>query len=259
MKYTLIFLLSFFLSGCNLLPGSKSKSGSESQDLVIDHTLAPVANYDYTYPLNILPSRNESANLPEFYPIGFSPSGSFAFILRPCNGGCGCCTHNLVIQNLLNDKMETIYEIRKSDFDIAVHEKDWKTDFNNIRKKLMLSDISQSKFKLNTESVFFDANGDHRYQIIVNQFKKESQDPNAYGSGMKLTYSVVVKMDDFKTKKISFGEVENGISLEYLGFLRSPYNDQLAVVFNKKSFGFEAEVDNDIIIVGCNLNPIYFK
>jgi hypothetical protein len=258
MKYIFILLLLITFAGCknnaeNTEAGQENQNDIDIEEAEIDRP-KPL-NFNYTYPKNILSKRDGDMDF-ELYPIGFSPEGHFAYINRPCAGGCGCCRHDMHIQNLLSDKVEVSHNINNEVFDSRDHLKDWKMDFRNIKKMLISKGISQSEMFLETNKVFYDKDGIHKYEIKVG--KKESYDPESeYGN--KITYSVFVKMDDVKSKRITHGDFTDGVDFEYVGFIRSPFGEQLAVVLNKKTRGFEAEIFSDIVVVGCNLDPKYFR
>jgi hypothetical protein len=135
-------------------------------------------------------------------------------------------------------------------------ETDWKRNFKSIQRRLAESRISQSEFKLQKGRAFTDKKGSHNYQLSI----KTGASPGTDGYDMApiLNYSLYVTMDGRKSKKISSGKFENAVGLEYLGYLRSPFSEQIVLVFSRKSRGFENETDNDIMVVGCHLDPSYY-
>lgn len=258
MRRTILpLLIVLFLSSCNettqkdsntplLVPSDRNNVDSKSNLL----------NFNYTYPDNILQSRDEE-NRKEFFPIGFSPEGNFAYINRPCNGGCGCCTHDIIIQDLLTDKIETqLSLIPTSEIGSQSHMDSWTTNFSKIERALKLKGISQSAMQLENETEFNDSYNRHSYQIKVNKRVKENIEYPEEGDEM--SYSVDVTIDKRKTKRITYGKINSAYDLEYMGFIRSPFSDLVTIILNKKQRGFEAEITNDLVAVGCHLDPNFY-
>lgn len=233
---------------------NKSQFGSNT-DSISKESNSTVLNFNYNYPKNILPSRDEENGL-EFYPIGFSPEGNFAYINRPCSN-CGCCTHDLIIQDLLTDKIETNLTIRSADGSyLKNHLPDWNYNFSNIERSLKLKGISQSQLRIESGLIFNDKYNQHTYEVKINKRVKE----NTYSpeEGDELTYSVYVTIDNSKSKRITYGKIENSYDLEYIGFIRSPFSDIVSILLNKRTRGFEAEIDNEIVAIGCHLDPSFY-
>jgi hypothetical protein len=256
-------LLLISVLGCKQSKENDEKTEVEPNTEVIETTTnSTTLNFNYKYPKNLIPQRNEE-NSPELYAIGFSPEGNFAYIDRPCSGGCGCCTHDVIIQDLLTDKIESVIDIKtpSEDGEIHDHVKNWSDHFSKIEKNLKLKGISQTSLQINKSKSFTDEITKHRYDIKI--FKKEQQNQNdnedvGLWDGNKIIYNVYVTINDGKSKRITKGVIQNGIDLEYIGFIRSPYTDMIAVILNKKSTGFELETFNEVVVVGCQLDPSFY-
>lgn len=254
--FTTLFMLLIF-TNCNetkvienspplLVPTQSSETQSNSY----------VLNFNYNYPQNIIRSRDEE-NRVEFYPIGFSPEGNFAYINRPCDGGCGCCTHDIIIQDLLTDKIETqLSLVPTEEMGSQSHLESWIKNFSKVEKALKLKGISQSSLQIKSSSSFIDDITSHKYDIKINKKVKENEYSAEQGS--ELSYSVYVTIDNGKTKRITKGVFQYAYDLEYLGYIRSPYSDMIAVVLNKKQRGFEGDINNDVVVVGCHLDPSFY-
>lgn len=253
---TILLLLSLFIS-CN---ESKVKEKNPLLQVPIQsdnkETKSTTLNFRYNYPENIISSRNEE-NRVEFYPIGFSPEGNFAYINRPCDGGCGCCTHDIIIQDLLTDKIETQLSLAPTEeMGTQSHLESWNKNFSKVEKALKLKGISQSSLQIRSSSSFIDDITSHKYDIKINKKVKE----NEYSAeqGGEMSYSVYVTIDNGKTKRITKGVFQYAYDLEYLGYIRSPYSDMIAVVLNKKQRGFEGDINDDVVVVGCHLDPSFY-
>jgi hypothetical protein len=257
----IVLLISIL--GCKQPKENNETTKVEPNTEVIETTTnSTTLNFNYKYPKNLIPERNEE-NSPELYAIGFSPEGNFAYIDRPCSGGCGCCRQDIIIQDLLTDKIESVIDIKtpSEDGEIHDHVKNWSDHFSKIEKNLKLKGISQTSLQINKSKSFTDEITKHSYDIKIN--KKVQRDLYDDGGGDewegdKITYTVYVTINDGKSKRITKGEIQSGIDLEYIGFIRSPYTDMIAVILNKKSTGFELETFNDVVVVGCQLDPSFY-
>jgi len=256
-KYILSFLTLIAISSCNEsnVIDNKSQFGSNT-DSIAKESISTVLNFNYKYPKNIFYSRDEENNT-EFYPIGFSPEGNFAYINRACNNFCGCCTHQIIIQDLLTDKIETDLSIANpNEVGNISYIDEWQSNFNKIEKGLKLKGISQSNLKFERTTSFYNNDNNHKYDIKIN--KKVLKDRPGQSFGPDLAYSVYVTLDNNKTKRITSGKLEAGIDLKFIGFIRSPFNDMIAVVFESESYGIEMDIFNEIIVVGCQLDPSFY-
>jgi hypothetical protein len=248
-----------------LLLGCKGKTGNSENALGRDETNASDSerrtSTNYKYPENIFQELGTGEDAVSMYAIGFSSNGNFAYINRPCNGGCGCCTHEVVIQDLFSDKKIHRVDISKSNVrnensdDIQDFNACWKYNFSKVRNLLIENGIRQINLRINKSDLI--KIGNDRYQIsfskkIVNDFKCGA------GPGESIDYYIVANLNNTKSKTISKGNIFCGYDMEYLGYVKSPFSNQIALFFNELSYGFEAEKASNVKIVGCMLDPSYF-
>lgn len=256
-------LLLISVLGCKQPKENNETTKVEPNTEVIETTTnSTTLNFNYKYPKNLIPERNEE-NSPELYAIGFSPEGNFAYIDRPCSGGCGCCTHDVIIQDLLTDKIESVINLNtpSEDGEIDDHVKNWSDHFSKIEKNLKLKGISQTSLQINKRKSFTDEITRNSYNIKINKKIQREIYDNGDGDeyeGDKITYTVHVTINDGKSKRITKGVIGDAVDLEYLGFIRSPYTNMIAVILNKKSRGYQFEISNDVVVVGCQLDPSFY-
>jgi hypothetical protein len=257
LKHCIHLIIIGILSSCGL-SNNNEKKGSKSSipNTVEQESNSTVLNFNYRYPRNVLPPRQNEYSY-EFYPIGFSPEGNFAYINRPCNGGCGCCTHEILIQDLLTDKIETKLSIlNPSEFENTSHVESWNSNFSSIEKALKLKGISQKNFQIENMMSFYNKDKSHKYDIKINKNMLPPHDNQTYSND--LSYEVYATIDNQKTKRITYGKIQEAKDLEYIGFIRSPFTDIIAVILNQQSYGYEGEVSNKLIAIGCHLDPSFY-
>ena len=251
MKFLFQFILLIFLSmffSCN-----SNKSNNTTKDetsISVDETSTEVKVKTYVYPNNLFSENNEV----NFYYIGFNTTGQVAYIQRPCNGGCGCCTHNIVIQDLTTDKKVATLNLMGPEMaSIEDHKADWIRNKERIATFLNSYGIVQTPLNLNKSNLINYNN--NTFKVTSTHYLMD--DPTAM-SGSKMIYSASVLLNNFKSKIVTSGKQNDGESFEYLGCLKSPFSNQLALLFNKRYRGFEAEVENEVVVVGCIMDPQFF-
>jgi len=258
MKTISLSLLFVLLFSCSNKDSSKkdddgnrieNESNNEENDALV------VKKLTYTYPKNLLKKISTESEPIEFYCIGFNSNGYLAYIDRPCNGGCGCCTHDIIIQDLLTDKVVKSYSfLQHLNLEtVEDHVEQWNKLKEEGSQFLRVNNIEQIPIGLNNNSSM--QYGGHSFQIKFST--KSSQNP-AYDIGSDISYTVRMEIDGEKSKIISSGKITEGYFFKYLGYLKSPFNNQVAILFQKSMHGFEGETINEVLVVGCTLDPIYF-
>lgn len=251
MKFIFQFIIVIFISAffsCN--SNNNNNQTKDETAISVDVTSNEANIKTYVYPSNLFPQKNELS----FYCIGFNTTGQVAFIDRPCNGGCGCCTHNIIIQDLTTDKIVSTLNLMGPEINsIEDHKADWIINKDRVATFLNSYGIVQNPLNVNNSNLINYNN--NTFKVTSSHYLMD--DPSAmYGS--KLFYSASVLLNNFKTKVVTSGNQIDGESFEYLGYLKSPFSNQLALLFNKRSRGFEAEIDNEVVVVGCIMDPKFF-
>ncbi|MCX6293877.1 MAG: hypothetical protein NT127_06240 [Sphingobacteriales bacterium] len=251
MKFLSQFILVTFLSmffACN--SNKNNNTAKDETAISLDETSTEVTRKTYVYP-NDLFAENNVLN---FYCIGFNTTGQIAYVDRPCDGGCGCCTHNIIIQDLTTDKIVSTLNLMGPEINsIEDHKADWIRNKDRVATFLNSFGIVQNPLNVNHSNLI---NYDNNTFKVTPSYYLEN-DPSAM-SGSKMNYSASVLLNNVKSKTVTSGKENDGESFEYLGYLKSPYSNQLALLFNKKYRGFEAEPVNDVVVVGCIMDPKFF-
>jgi hypothetical protein len=251
MKFLLQFILVIFLSSLFACNSNKNSNTAKDETAIsIDETSTEVNIKTYFYPSNLFTQNNEL----NFYCIGFNTTGQIAYVDRPCNGGCGCCTHNIIIQDLTTDKIVATLNLIGPEIDATEdHKSDWIKNKDRIAPFLNSYGIVQTPLNINNSNII--NNNNNSFKVTSTHYLMD--DPSAmYGS--KMIYSASVLLNNFKSKIVTSGKEIDGESFEYLGYLKSPFSNQLALLFDKRYKIFEAELVNEVVVVGCILDPKFF-
>jgi hypothetical protein len=241
-----IFISTFF--ACN---SNENKNQTKDETAISVYENSNEANIKtYVYPANLFAQTSEL----NFYCIGFNTTGQIAYVDRPCNGSCGCCTHDIVIQDLTTDKIVSTLNLMGPEINsIEDHKADWIKNKDRIAPFLNSYGIVQNPLNVNNSNLINYNN--NTFKITSTHYLMD--DPTSmYGS--KMIYSASVLLNNIKSKIVTSGKQNDGESFEYLGYLKSPFSNQLALLFNKRSRGFEAEIENEVVVVGCIMDPKFF-
>jgi hypothetical protein len=240
---SIILAISFcFFSSCNTNKNNNTENDETTINLKDD--FSEDESRTYVYPKNIF---SESEKI-EFYLIGFNSTGQIAYIDRPFSDG-----HNIIIQDLTTDKkVATLDLIGYRNDETEDPKKDWIRNKDKIANFLRSYGIVQKKLHPNKSNLINYKN--NMYKITSNQYTVDDATANTM---TKLVYSASVLLNNVKRKTVTSGQQVDGESFEYLGYLKSPFSNQLGLLFNKKYSVLCNEV-NEIVVVGCIMDPEYF-
>ena len=93
---------------------------------------------DYFYPpekmnLSLQERFGSVFNNPEFYPIGWSDDGLFAYKMIYCDVGCGCCSNSIIIQSAKSVKIIDHFMLPSDEDEFEGTEEDkWRESTRNI-------------------------------------------------------------------------------------------------------------------------------
>jgi hypothetical protein len=200
----------------------------------------------------------------QFFPIGWSRDGKFAYYYEPVDEACGCYYAHLVIQDMRTDKV--LYEFKYSQDDDPDPKTGDMRGPDNIRKlwrkeQRLFSDKLREHQIVPGGSVLLGKTftiGGRSY--TAKAITKIGTHPD-YGDervehltftltspklGTKTLYDVQFKKEDY------WGMLDAGV----LGAIKSPFGDRVAVVGMEINRGWEGPPHNgDVRIVGATLNP----
>ena len=186
--------------------------------------------------------------IPNFYPIGWSKDGKFAYKITRCDDMCGCCTNGISIIDAITDQ-----EVEYLDFgegggefpDITTKDSSIKVRETLLRNDIVIGSVNTL---INSEKI-------NNYNIVLHQKKLNIQ---KY-SGSDIEYNLMVGNNKIGYKTVSKGLIEdNHIDLQYLGYFINPYEDRILILISSCQRGIELTDYHYLNFFGCNLNPKTF-
>ena len=219
---------------------------------------------DYFYPpekmnLSLQERFGSVFNNPEFYPIGWSDDGLFAYKMIYCDGGCGCCSNSIIIQSAKSDKIIDHFMLPSDEDEFEGTEEDkWRESTRNINAFLNKYNIENTGLgKLYTSKRVNDFN-----IILRTNSIQYNTDENCYHleNDVVTTYNIQVGNKDLGYKTITKKEAEciYESDINYVGYFKSPFENRIIVVIAEEHQGFEAETEYDLYFYGCGLKPQSF-
>lgn len=228
-------------------------SATSERETMTEEATAPEKeefNFNYTYPDNILHQKDM-----EFYPIGFSKDGLFAYLSRPCSNGCGCCSHTIRIQNIFTDKIVSELALSENSEHVENHLQNWNAKERSVISLLRSKGVSQIPMEvIPDKEIEFKG---HSYEVRVS--KSETPNTDSYYIYPTINYNVKVAMDQRGSGTlVTKGQIINGLSFKYIGYILSPYTDQVMLLFESVEGGFENVKESTIIPIGVTFDPKLF-
>lgn len=187
-----------------------------------------------------------------FYPIGWSKDGVFAYYLEPADEACGCYFARLVIQDLRTDKIlwERSYNSDGKPEDTL--EKYWTKNQKEFSRKLAQYGIrAQRQFALQNSAV------NYQQDVLTPEIKVNTTVENEYEVAGNVVVQLISKEKGKKTiyeKKYNPKKHESFRDAEIAGSLLSPFEPRAAIVTVETHRGWEGPPHvTKIRIVGTTL------
>lgn len=187
----------------------------------------------------------------EFYPIGWSKNGAFAFFVEPADEACGCYFADLVIQDLRTDKILWRREYRGEEGGAETLEQYWAKNKKEFSRKL-------AEYGIRAQKQFVVQNPTVNFQTDV--LTPELSD-NTTGEDFEVAGDVVLQLiSKQKGKKTVYKKTydpknyEGFLGAEIAGILMSPFEPRAAIVIVETRRGYEGPPHTtQIRIVGTSL------
>lgn len=198
----------------------------------------------------------------QFYPIGWSRDGKFAYYYEPVDEACGCYFANLVIQDMRTDKVLWEFKYRGDDNadpktgDMPPEDtirKLWKKNARLFSEKLREHGIVASPSVLSPKT--FTAGG---VSYTAKGILKMGKNPD-YGEERVDKFTFTLTSPKLGTKTLgsidhSKEEYWYALDAAILGVIKSPFEPRVAIVGMEVNRGWEGPPHNgDIHIVGASL------
>lgn len=253
----------------------KGKSATE-EILNSNQNIQPfVAKSSYPQPQELVYSENQknegypNSLYPNFFPIGWSRDGKFAYAEEPVDEACGCYFLNIYIQDMYSDKMvwswrvelneEQSYNPEKGN--IFYFKKNWNNNNALFTQKLNQYQIEPITFSNLEKLPLQIADNDYNFRITNNSFYEQGSDQQVIGStSIALIVNGIEKKKIFKKKYSDVFEGHNysiTLSNRILGYFKSPYENRIAVFLLTENKGYEGiPTVMNFDIIGCDLNNV---
>lgn len=211
------------------------------------------------------PEPDENGYVPiltgNFYPIGFSKNGKFAYYVEPPDEACGCYIAELIIQDLRTDKILWEYRYMDDQADAPgdeTLETHWKKNEKKFSEQLNKYGIEhQEQFVQHNPSISF-GNDIFAPELDVNI---------ETDGGFEVDGTVTLWLKSKKKgKKIIYEKTynpkdTNGFrNADVSGVLKSPFESRVAVIIVEEQRGWEGPPNTaQVRIVGSDLTSGFKK
>lgn len=213
-------------------------------------------SYQREYPGQVFYTEN-------FYPIGWSKNGNFAYYIEPVDEACGCYFAKLFIMDLVSDKVLWTFE-HEGDF-IDEDRKAGKPyslpTLWRANQKLFSAKLREHGIESQTGVSLRSFPASYKGDILTADFKAQQraglgEDARIYGVVGKLLLQLNSKRHgkktvlDFSYKQDDFLPLYAGM----LGYVQSPFEPRIAVILMEIFRGYEGPPNTGSVrIVGANL------
>lgn len=197
------------------------------------------------------PSSNTTNYIPkEFYPIGWSRNGKFAFLFIPANEASDCNYAELVIQDMVTD--EIVYRKNSREYcdgNEPLFSRAWNDLSPIITPVLNQFQIEQvGGITINQLPYLYNGN---RYDFHLYNRTENYYD---YGQTIAAASVISLKVNGVLGKKVygktygSSGPLYNGV----VGYLKSPFENRIAAFYALEYRGYEGPPNViDFELIGC--------
>lgn len=206
--------------------------------------------------------------IPEnFYPIGWSRDGKFAYYVEPVDEACGCYFAMLVIQDMRTDK--EVWKFKYSQDDSYVGDKMtgpgdirslWKKNQKLFSEKLAENGIVASRSVMLGKTF---TSGGRRF--TASAMKKRGPNADGYEDRVNL-YTISLSAPKLGTKKVFTSEDHTKddywfmLDAGLIGVISSPFEDRVAIIAVEVMRGYEGPPHTgDIRLVGADLKSGFEK
>jgi hypothetical protein len=239
IKSAVIFLLITLISACTTSDKKGGDPKDPAENVEVDQPeiveVEPELPKDYSLPTKLKYAVAEGYDLmTEFYPIGWSADGKFAFVREPADEACGCYFFDIVIMDMVSDKI--LWEWKFNDDGAGETMKSvWKKNYALLKSKLLENKIIQASDFALGKSTF-------NYKNVKYTLEDESSSNSDWDYGKIQSFRITLSASGLGTKTVkvqSYDEYDMILSLEVVGQLKSPYEDRIAVIYSEIQRGYE--------------------
>jgi hypothetical protein len=241
MRHSLFFIVFAILlfSSCNGCRNDESVTGENTNDslgYISGNNQGDFQSHEYSLPIELEYGRMGKEFLyDKFFPIGWSKSGKFAYIVEPADEASGLYWFEIVILDIVNKKI--IWNWKPEESEEGNLESTWEENYQLFKKHLTESEIlQQQKMELKPAKTTYKGND---YELVLD--KKNITDPD-FGFEVVKESNITLVSDELGRKlvaNIKEDAYSRVIGAILPGYLLSPFDDRIVVVFRKERVGYE--------------------
>jgi len=234
MKFWCWLSMLAVLSGCaHERNSSFPKVDSDSTIVSAEKT---VQDYKKPSQINFLKQRKAEVLTDVLKPIGWSKDGKFAYLIEYADEACGCYSMKMSILDAKKNK-----ELWSTEYNDGGDKKDltfyWSAKYDSIKMILNKYGIIQNKTDLRLESNVFELDGKQYALNIKSTMVKEPD----FGIDVVEEAEIHIKSSstEIKIADCPISKPSRIMSVMTAGFIRSPFDNLIAIVFNGERIGYE--------------------
>jgi hypothetical protein len=198
-----------------------------------------------------------------FYPIGWSKDGNFAYYVEPVDEACGCYFAKLFILDLKSDKV--LWKFEHEGDSIEEEQKAGKpyslVTLWRANRKLFSDKLREHGIEPQGRNLLLSFPASYKGDILMADLKTKEkeglgEDANLYGVVGKLTLQLNSKRSGKKTVlDYTYPEGEAlPLYVGAVGYVQSPFEPRIAVILMEIYRGYEGPPNTGTVkIVGANL------
>ncbi len=232
-NYNCLVLIVLFatLISCGSEPDNNENGSTDSGTVAIDKN---TNNQEFTLPEELVyTSTRHEFNYDKFYPIGWSKDGKFAYIMEPADEGSGFYLFEIVIIDIVNDKI--IWSWKPEESEEGSLQVTWKENYDLFARHLNEVEINQTTdFKLAPTSISYKGND---YEIVMETVTEVDPD---YGVDLIKEVEINLQSPELGEKQIFSQKIDSRdyiLSAYVPGYLMSPHDDRIVVICQKERIG----------------------
>jgi hypothetical protein len=188
----------------------------------------------------------------QFYPIGWSKDGKFAYYVEPADEACGCYFGELVIQDMRMDKILWQRDYNSDGKPEDTLKKYWAKNRKEFSRKLaQYGIVAQKRFTLQNSKI------NYQKDVLIPEIKVNTAVDNEDKVAGNVLLQLISKQRGRKTiyeKKFDPKKYEGFRGAETAGGLLSPFEPRAAIIMVETYRGWEGPPNiTQIRIVGTSL------
>jgi hypothetical protein len=197
--------------------------------------------------------------LENFYPVGWSKDGKFAYYVEPVDEACDCYFAKLLIVDLKTDAIVWHFDYTSEDPDESAKKPRSLTDLWNANRKLFSAKLAENNIEPNRAfSVLpfpISYKNDRLTPTLTFERKPMSEEDRIYGDVNRVSVRVTSKLNG---KKLVFDQSypqAKPLYVGMVGYLKSPHEPRVAIILVEIYRGYEGPPHvGEVRIVGTSLD-----